>query len=124
MKKALTVTGLLLLTGCTVERTIVVEPTTTHTPTTQVASYDSETVFLDFIREQFGDITGLEIEILKAGWRTCENADYGWTAQDFSDDIASVASNDESMRLLAAVVAGALNFLCPQHRYLLDGLGA
>ena len=126
MKKTLTIAGLVLLTSCTTERVVYVESTTTTEATiaySEPSERQREQEFLEFVKDSHGDLTGLVPEILAAGWRTCQNADYGWTAQDFVDDLAMIATTQESMQLLAAVVAGALNFLCPEHRFLLEGLG-
>ncbi len=130
MRKVLIIAGLVLLTSCATERVVYIEPATTteavESPATnpRVSQTERERNFLQFVEDSHGDLTGLVPEILAAGWRTCENADWGWTAQDFADDLAAVATTEESMRLLAAVIAGALNFLCPEHALLLEGLSA
>ncbi len=122
MKRALTVAALILLTSCTTERVVYVEPTTTETARPSKSINVREKEYLRFVENTFGDIYGLTQDVLAAGWRICDRADEGWTVQDFIEDSMGIAETRETQELFAAVIAGALNYLCPENAYLLDVL--
>lgn len=112
---------LVALTGCTIERTIVQEPTTTTSPpTTQYtppATTPSVVVdeagFLNSIEAEHGDLAGSERLVLDTGYAVCDHLDAGGTTETLDDMIYRSASDAESLEFLSFVTAAAVVFLCP-----------
>ncbi len=122
MKTAI-IAGAILLTSCTVERTVVVEPATTQTETTQPAKQTSsqrERNFLTYLSDTQGLLSMNYDLALEAGYGVCDMADDGASAKDFVDLLERTGT--DMPEFLASVIAAALNFLCPEHSRLLDGL--
>lgn len=125
MKTLVGVLTLVLLTGCTIERTVVQEtttttvaspPTTQYTPpTTSPSLVIDESGFLNAIEAEHGDITGSEKLMLDTGYLVCGHLDAGGSLSTLEDLIYQSATDLDSVEFLSFVTASAVVFLCPWH---------
>ena len=126
MKTLIGTLAVLSLAGCTVERTIVQEPTTT---TTEAPSNTSrlpdlqggdERGYLTYIKTNFGP-TGVEDQLLlDTGWAVCSQFADGADLYDMEKRVYENSTSYESAELLSLVVASSIVYLCPEFVYLLE----
>ena len=114
-----------------------VESTTTASPKTTVPAatrppsnvpdysggYDPE-LYDDFLWESVNEFWWLfsEDQLLQMGLLVCEEFDRGSTMDEVTRALTQIVQNTSPafMDGLAAVTAGALVFLCPEHQHWLD----
>jgi len=139
-----TLTGALLLTACGSKTVYVMtEPTTATTKaparTTTTAppetrppanapaysgSYNPE-LYDDFLWQSVNDFWWLftKDQLLQMGLLVCEAFDSGATLDEVTLELVSAMNNTNTAYLgegMAGVVAGAVTFLCPEHRWWLE----
>jgi len=147
---AATVSGLLGLTACggtetvyivsetapasetkapetTVARTTTTRPVETRPPAnvpSYSGDYDPE-MYDDFLWTSVNDFWWLfsKDQLLTMGLLVCEAFDSGATLDDVTNELLSAMANTSTIYLmegLAAVTAGAVTFLCPEHAWWLN----
>lgn len=121
----------LTLTGCTIERTVVQEPTeTTSTsiveitaaPTQPPKPRTSESEFIDAMHSSSPDskLVG-DSMLIDTGRATCEAFESGLTLTDVLITIIDSSDGDESVQeLLQWVTVNAIIYLCPKFIYLAE----
>lgn len=134
--KAFIVIGALLLAGCTIERTVVQEPTTeppttqpdttpaptkpTSPPTTQPQA--DEQGFIDATHSKVPVTRGLsDRDLLDSGYATCEGFASGLTLEDVVRIISDSAEGDPDVEdMLQWVAVNAVVYLCPEFSYKME----
>ena len=99
-------------------------------PPSNVPDYSGEyspDLYDSFLWESVNDFWWLftEDQLLQMGLLVCEEFDRGSTLEDVNYSLLNVMNNTDTLYLmegLAAVVAGAVIFLCPEHSWWLDTL--
>lgn len=130
----LATTGLaaaVLLAGCTIERTVIEQPTTTSAaPTTtteaprsgyripETASAEDE--FIAIIVQVYGPLPVSRYEVIETGWITCDGLDAGVTQTEVEQMILESATTEDSVLFLTAVFGAAVLYLCPEYAWMLD----
>lgn len=118
-----------IMSGCTIERTVVQEPeptTTTEapTPTTEkpepAYELDTEDMFIDVILQAYGPLPVSREEVIKSGWMICDGLDSGISQAEVEQIIIDSAGSDDSLLFLASIFASAVIWLCPQHAWMMD----
>lgn len=117
------------LTGCTIERTVIEQPTTTSeapAPTTAPPVYripetaSAEDDFIEVIIEVYGPLPASRAEVIETGWITCEGLDAGVTQSQVEQMILEAATTEDSVLFLATVFGAAIIHLCPEYAWMLD----
>jgi len=131
MKPAIISTiAILALTGCTIERTVVQEPTTTTeatTTTTEAPVYEipatasSEDDFISLIIQVYGPLPVSRAEVIATGWMTCDGLDSGVTQAEVEQIILSSADSEDSILFLTSIFGSAVLHLCPQYSWMIEG---
>lgn len=146
---ALALTGVIALTACgketvyivtdsteapadespdtTVKRTTTTQPAETRPPATVPSTssvYDPEG-YDTFLWSSVKDFWWLftKEELLTMGLLVCEEFDRGSTLDEVTQQLINAMANTNTAYLmegLAAVTAGALNYLCPEHSWWLE----
>ena len=114
-------------TETTVQRTTTTKPAETRPPASAPApsgSYYPE-LYDDFLWESVNDFWWLftEEQLLQMGLLVCEAFDSGATLDQVTLELVGAMNNTNTAYLgegMAAVVAGAVTFLCSEHRWWLD----
>ena len=115
------------VTETTVQRTTTTKPAETRPPASAPApsgSY-SPALYDDFLWESVNEFWWLftEDQLLQMGLLVCQEFDRGQTLDQVTESLIGVMSNTSTLYLsegMAAVTAGALTFLCPEHGWWLD----
>lgn len=116
-------------TDTTARKTTSTQPAATRPPAsipTTPATYDPEaydTFLWESVNEFWWLFTGEQL--LAMGLLVCEAFDDGYTLDEVTEELVSVLTNINSpqfMEGLAAVTAGALTYLCPEHSYWLSSI--
>lgn len=123
MKILIGAVALVALTGCTIERTIVQEATTTTSPpstqytppTTAPLVGGDEVGFINAIEAEHGDLAGSEQLAIDTGYAVCSQLDAGTSLRDIENMIYQSATDSDSVDFLSYVTAAAVVFLCPWH---------
>lgn len=117
------------LTGCTIERTVIEQPTTTSeapAPTTAPPVYripetaSAEDAFIDVIIEVYGPLPVPRSEVIATGWITCEGLDAGVTQTEVENMILEAADTEDSVMFLGTIFGAAILHLCPEYAWMLD----
>lgn len=118
------------LTGCTIERTVIEQPTTTSAaPTTTEAprsgyripeTASAEDEFIAIIVQVYGPLPVSRAEVIETGWITCQGLDAGVTQSQVEQMILDSASTEDSVLFLTAVFGAAVLYLCPEYAWMLD----
>lgn len=114
-------------TTTTVARTTTTRPPETRPPAnvpSYSGDYDPE-MYDDFLWTSVNDFWWLftQDQLLTMGLLVCEAFDSGATLDDVTNELLSAMANTSTIYLmegLAAVTAGAVTFLCPEHAWWLD----
>jgi len=108
----------LTMTGCTIERTVVQEQTTT----TQSDYYaPDEDAFIESVVAVSGPLLVPRSDVLESGWITCDGIDLGASRSDIEDIILSSASSEAGVTFLTAIFASAVLYLCPEYSFMIEG---
>ena len=114
-------------TETTVQRTTTTRPAETRPPASAPAtsSYYSPELYDDFLWESVNEFWWLftEDQLLQMGLLVCQEFDRGQTLDQVTESLIGVMSNTSTLYLsegMAAVTAGALTFLCPEHGWWLE----
>jgi len=126
--KAFIVIGAFLLAGCTIERTVVQEPTT-EPPTTQAdsappatQSESDERGFISATHEQSPMTAVLpDSDLLDSGYATCEGFASGLTLDDVVVAISNSAEGDAEIEdMLQWIAVNAVVYLCPEFSHKME----
>lgn len=126
MKALIGTLAVLSLAGCTVERTVVQEATTTTTEAPSLVSPPpalpggDERGYLTYIKTQFGPVGADDQLLLDTGWSVCSQFADGADLYDMEQRVYESSSDYNSAELLSIVVVSSILFLCPEFAYLLD----
>ena len=124
MKKiALSALTVALMVGCTVERTIVQEPSPTTIPaeTTPEPAESDEDGFLASLHSQVPITRGIDdLTLLDSAWAVCTAISNGATLDDIASTIIASASDAESEDMLTWVSVYAVMYLCPEYSYIME----
>lgn len=123
MKLVIGAVAVVALTGCTIERTIVQEATTTTSPpitqyvppVTTLPVGGDEIGFINSIENTHGDLAGSEQLALDTGYAVCAQLDAGTSPEVIKQAILQSATDADSVEFLSYVTAAAVVFLCPWH---------
>lgn len=115
-KVALTAVAVLSLTACGT-KTVVKEvaPAPTNPPVTAPTTnkYDD---YVDFVRSNSGQgYTASTSEIVEAGDLVCSALDSGRSVQSVAGMMEEVANTASDIEVYAAVLFGAVQYLCPEY---------
>lgn len=118
MKITAGIIALVALTSCTIERTIVQEPTTTTTsysapPTTERSWRVDEEGFLNSIESEYGPLGTTTAMALETGYEVCAHLDSGGSPYELEQMIYDSSTDVDSVEFLSYVTASAVIFLCP-----------
>ena len=125
-----------ILTSCTIERTVIQEATTTAPattqpeitatpttlpPTTPAPVTTDEKLYIRELHQASPDTRDLpEDELIETGWAVCGAIANGSTLDDLADMIIASASDDRGQKMLQYVTVYAVLYLCPQYDYIMD----
>lgn len=130
MKLTIGVLGIIALTGCTIERTVVQEATTTTvatvtsspSPTYQrpITGTTVENRFIKAVYDLYGPLYGAEPDAIETGYGVCEALDNGMSASGLETAIMESATDQDGVDLLSAITVAAIAHFCPWYSGIFD----